>query len=50
MEHKKIVESILSKDSLAAEKSMQEHLIIAYNSMLNPHVQPITSSDEFDLD
>jgi|LDZS01.1.fsa_nt_gi DNA-binding GntR family transcriptional regulator len=50
MEHKRIVESILSKDSLAAEKAMQEHLIIAYNSMLNPRIQPIISLEEFDLD
>lgn len=46
-EHEKIIEAILAKDGIAAEKAMQEHLITAYNSMLNPQSKPLLTFEEF---
>ncbi len=48
-EHHKIVEAITANDPVAAEKAMQEHLVIAYNSMLNPQKSPHMSFGEFDM-
>jgi DNA-binding GntR family transcriptional regulator len=49
-EHRKIIEAIIAGDGRRAEKAMQEHLVIAYNSMLSPQAQPNISFEEFDLD
>lgn len=50
MEHRRIAEAIAGADPAEAEKAMQEHLIIAYHSMLNVRKDPDTSKEDFDLD
>ncbi len=51
LEHRKVVDAIIAGESESAEKAMQEHLLIAYYSMLNPGKKPDIniSEHEFDL-
>jgi DNA-binding FadR family transcriptional regulator len=51
LEHRKVVDAIVAGESESAEKAMQEHLLIAYYSMLNPSKKPDIniSEHEFDL-
>jgi len=50
VEHRRIARAIETADPIEAEKTMQEHLITAYHSMLNIKKDPDISKKDFDLD